>query len=221
MTAPGTVWPVTGDVEGMSLPDKIGQLITHLVYGSHADQADDRNRELFGVATPAEVVAKYRLGGVIYFAWAGNTVDPQQIGRLSNGLQQAALAATGVGLIIGTDQETGRVARMGPPATQFPGAMALAATHSAQAVRRAYAITGSELAAVGVNTCFAPVADVNIDQANPVIGIRSFSSEPDVVAEYVGAGIAGLQRDAGVAASAKHFPGHGDTHTTATMRCPG
>ena len=83
---------------------------------------------------------------------------PQQIGRLSNGLQQAAVAATGTGLIIGTDQETGRVARMGPPATQFPGAMALAATHSWQAVRRAYAITGSELATVGINTCFARCA---------------------------------------------------------------
>ncbi|SDS19949.1 glycoside hydrolase family 3 protein [Microlunatus soli] len=238
---------MTGDVLGqsvepllaaMSLPDKIGQLITHLVYGASADEPDDRNTDLFGVATPAEVVAKYRLGGVIYFAWAGNTADPQQIGRLSNGLQQAAGRAGLPGLIIGTDQETGRVARMGPPATQFPGAMALAATHDAGAVRVAYRITGAELAAVGVNTCFAPVADVNIDQANPVIGIRSFSSEPDVVAEYVRAAIAGLQRDAGpelgspspgdsearvgsgLAAAAKHFPGHGDTSTDSHHALP-
>lgn len=204
----------------MDLPDKIGQLIMHLVYGSAADEPDDRNTELFGVPTGAEVVAKYRLGGVIYFAWAGNTADPQQIGRLSNGLQQAATAATGIGLLIGTDQETGRVARMGPPATQFPGAMALAATHDLGAIREAYAITGSELAAVGVRACFAPVADVNIDQANPVIGVRSFSSESDVVADCVGAAISGLQRDSGVASAAKHFPGHGDTGTDSHHALP-
>ncbi|HEY9293710.1 MAG TPA: glycoside hydrolase family 3 N-terminal domain-containing protein, partial [Microlunatus sp.] len=194
---------------GMTLQDKIGQLIFHLVYGAAADQADERNRELFGVATPAEVVQKYRLGGVIYFAWAGNTEDPQQIGRLSNGLQEASE----IGLIIGTDQETGRVARMGPPATQFPGAMALAAAHDLDLTREAYGITGRELSAVGINADFAPVADVNANQANPVIGVRSFGGEPDVVSEHVVAAIAGLQRDAGVAAAAKHFPGHGDTGT--------
>lgn len=197
----------------MDLQTKIGQLIGLLVYGEAADEADDRNTELYGVATPAEVITRYRPGGVIYFAWAGNTKDPQQIGRLSNGLQAAATAAGLPPLLIGTDQETGRVARMGPPATQFPGAMALAATHSPDLVRQAYAITGRELRAVGINADFAPVADVNVNQANPVIGIRSFSSEPDVVAEHVAAATAGLQLDAGISAAAKHFPGHGDTAT--------
>ena len=197
----------------MDLQTKIGQLLTLLVYGDSADAADDRNVELYGVPTPAQVIARYRPGGIIYFAWAGNTVDPQQIGRLSNGLQAAAAAAGLPPLIIGADQETGRVARMGRPATQFPGAMALAATHTPDLVRQAYAITGRELRAVGINTDFAPVADVNVNQANPVIGIRSFSSEPDVVAEYVAAATAGLQLDAGVSAAAKHFPGHGDTAT--------
>ena len=195
----------------MDLQTKIGQLITLLVYGDSADTADDRNTELYGVATPAEVIRRYRPGGVIYFAWAGNTDNPQQIGRLSNGLQAAAKAAGLPPLIIGTDQETGRVARMGPPATQFPGAMALAATHSPDLVRQAYAITGTELRAVGINADFAPVADVNVNQSNPVIGIRSFSSEPDVVSDHVAAATAGLQLDAGISAAAKHFPGHGDT----------
>jgi beta-N-acetylhexosaminidase len=204
----------------MTLEQKIGQLIIHLVYGAAADQPDDRNTALFGVATPAEVVAKYHLGGVVYFAWAGNTEDPQQIGRLSNGLQEAARCVGLPPLIIATDQETGRVARMGPPATQFPGAMALAAAHSCDAVRQAYAITGRELRAVGINTDFAPVADVNVNQANPVIGIRSFSSEPDIVADHVAAAVAGLQLDAGISAVAKHFPGHGDTATDSHHRLP-
>ncbi|QGN33453.1 glycoside hydrolase family 3 protein [Microlunatus sp. Gsoil 973] len=197
----------------MNLEQKIGQLIIQLVYGAADDEPDKRNTELFGVPTPAEVVRKYHLGGVVYFAWAGNTADPRQIGRLSNGLQAAAKAAGLPPLIIGTDQETGRVVRMGPPATQFPGAMALAAAHSADAVRQAYAITGRELRAVGINADFAPVADVNVNQANPVIGVRSFSSEPDVVADQVAAAVAGLQLDAGISAAAKHFPGHGDTAT--------
>lgn len=197
----------------MDLQTKIGQLITLLVYGDSADAADDRNTELYGVPTPAEVIKHYRPGGVIYFAWAGNTVDPHQIGRLSNGVQAAAKAAGLPPLIIGTDQETGRVARMGPPATQFPGAMALAATHSPDLVRQAYAITGRELRAVGINTDFAPVADVNVNQSNPVIGTRSFGSESDVVARHVAAATAGLQLDAGISAAAKHFPGHGDTAT--------
>ena len=197
----------------MDLQTKIGQLITLLVYGDSAEKTDDRNTQLYGVPTPAEVITRYRPGGVIYFAWADNTGDPQQIGRLSNGLQAAARSADLPPLIIGTDQETGRVARLGPPATQFPGAMALAATHSPDLVRQAYAITGRELRAVGINADFAPVADVNVNQANPVIGIRSFSSEPDVVAEHVAAATAGLQLDAGISAAAKHFPGHGDTAT--------
>ena len=203
----------TGDPDSvlaeLSLEDKIGQMIMHLVYGEAADTVDERNTELFGVATPAEVVQKYRLGGVIYFAWAGNTADPRQIGRLSNGLQHAAA----IPLLIGTDQETGRVVRMGPPATQFPGAMAMAAGHRSERIREAYMITGTELRAVGVNADFAPVADVNARPANPVIGTRSFSSEPDVVADHVAAAVAGLQLDAGIASAAKHFPGHGDTDT--------
>src|SRR4051794_22776786 len=182
----------------LTLEEKVGQLIFHLVYGASADQADDRNTELFGVATPAEVVAKYHLGGVIYFAWAGNTAEPHQIGRLSNGLQAAAR----IPLIIATDQETGRVARMGPPATQFPGAMALGAAHAPELTREAYAITGRELRAVGVTADLAPVADVNVNQANPVIGVRSFSSESDVVGDHVRAAIDGLQLDAGISAAA-------------------
>ncbi len=200
----------------MSPEEKIGQLIFHLVYGASADQADDRNTALFGVATPAEVVAKYRLGGVIYFAWAGNTENPQQIGRLSNGLQ----AAAGIPLIVGTDQEGGRVARMGPPATQFPGAMALGAAHAPELTREAYAVIGRELRAVGITADFAPVADVNSRPANPVIGIRSFGSEPDVVGDHVRAAIAGLQLDGGLCAAAKHFPGHGDTGTDSHHALP-
>jgi len=159
----------------MSLEQKVGQLFVCYAYGPAADTADPRNTSLYGVATPAEVVRKYHLGGVIYFAWTDSVKDPQQIARLSNGLQSASLADSGIPLQISTDQEYGVVFRVGPPATEFPGAMTLGATRSAQYARLAAGIGGRELKAVGISTDFAPVADVNVNPLNPVIGVRSFS----------------------------------------------
>jgi len=205
----------------MSLEQKVGQLFVAYVTGATADTASQENLDRFRVATPAEAVQKLHLGGVIIFAWSGNTADPEQIAALSNGLQRAALAPADCGrgrhrspaipLTIATDQETGLVARVQPPATQFPGAMALAAGRPLGATRTAFAITGAELAAFGINTDYAPVADVNVNPANPVIGVRSFSSSPQLVGSHVGAAVDGLQQDADISAAAKHFPGHGDT----------
>ncbi len=123
-------------------------------------------------------------------------------------------------LQIAIDQEQGVVTRIGPPATQFPGSMALGAGGSAPDARTAAAITGRELLAMGVNTNFAPVCDVNVNPLNPVIGTRSFSSHPDLAAELVAAQVAGYQRDGGVSSSAKHFPGHGDTATDSHVAFP-
>lgn len=116
----------------MSLEEKVGQLFVSRVYGHSAtapDQADiDANLEELGVRTAAELVEKYHVGGVIYFTWAHNTRDPHQIAALSNGIQKASLARpNGLPVLIGTDQEHGIVARVGKPATLFPGAMALGA----------------------------------------------------------------------------------------------
>ena len=204
----------------LSLEQQVGQLIVQYVYGADADQPDPRNLERYGVATPAEVVTKYQLGGVIYFAWSDNTADPAQVRRLSDGLQRAALAGpAGVALDISVDQETGRVARIGRPATMFPGAMALGAGGSVERTRQVFRITGVELRAMGISTDYAPDADVNVNPANPVIGIRAFGSRPAMVAEHVGAAVRGL-RDGGVGAAAKHFPGHGDTGTDSHTALP-
>ncbi|TCN38713.1 beta-glucosidase-like glycosyl hydrolase [Kribbella orskensis] len=204
----------------MSLEQKVGQLFVSYVYGPTADTADQRNTNLYGVATPAEVVRKYRLGGVIYFAWTDSVANPDQIARLSNGLQSASLDNQGIPLQISTDQEHGVVFRVGPPATQFPGAMALGATRSATNARTAGGIGGRELKAVGVSTDFAPVADVNVNPLNPVIGVRSFSSDPQLVAQLTAAQVAGYQRDGRIVSTAKHFPGHGDTATDSHTGIP-
>lgn len=204
----------------MSLEQKVGQLFVSYVYGPTADTPDPRNTDLYGVATPAEVVRKYRLGGVIYFAWTDSVANPDQIARLSNGLQSASLDNQGIPLQISTDQEHGVVFRVGPPATQFPGAMALGATRSATNARTAGGIGGRELKAVGVSTDFAPVADVNVNPLNPVIGVRSFSSDPQLVAQLTAAQVAGYQRDGRIVSTAKHFPGHGDTATDSHTGIP-
>ncbi|MGA5098080.1 glycoside hydrolase family 3 protein [Streptomyces lavendulocolor] len=202
-------------ISRMSLEEKVGQLFVMRVYGHSAtdpDQADvDANLKEIGVRTAAELIARYHVGGIIYFSWAHNTRDPHQIADLSNGIQRAALdRAVPVPLLISIDQEHGIVARIGEPATLMPGAMALGAGGSRSDARRAAHLAGTELAAMGIRQNYAPVADVNVNPANPVIGVRSFGADPRAVAGMVAAQVSGYQR-AGVAATSKHFPGHGDT----------
>ena len=214
---------VTSTLARMTTEEKVGQLFIQNVYGKDATTPDARNIPLYGVASPAEVVRKYHLGGVIYFAWTDSVQNPQQITGLSNGLQQAALTQDSkvhVPLQVATDQEQGVVTRIGPPATQFPGSMALGAGRSTDDARTAARITGEELKAMGVNTDFAPDSDVNVNALNPVIGTRSFSSDPGLAADMVGAQVRGYQDDAGISSSAKHFPGHGDTATDSHVAFP-
>ncbi|GAB1329512.1 glycoside hydrolase family 3 protein [Streptomyces sennicomposti] len=202
-------------ISRMTLEEKVGQLFVMRVYGHSAtdpDQADiDANLGEIGVRTAAELVAKYRVGGIIYFTWAHNTRDPRQIADLSNGIQRACLTQPrGLPALIATDQEHGIVCRIGAPATLFPGAMAIGAGGSASDARTLGRISGAELRAMGVNQDYSPDADVNVNPANPVIGVRSFGADPDAVARLVAAEVRGYQ-DSRVAATAKHFPGHGDT----------
>ncbi|WP_327359289.1 glycoside hydrolase family 3 protein [Streptomyces sp. NBC_01304] len=208
----------------MTLEEKVGQLFVMRVYGHSAtapDQVDiDHNLEEIGVRSAAELIAKYHVGGIIYFAWAHNTRDPHQIADLSNGIQKSGLQqTTPVPLLISTDQEHGIVCRVGKPATLMPGAMALGAGGSTSDARRAAKIAGAELAAVGIRQNYAPVADVNVNPANPVIGVRSFGADPQAVAELVAAQVKGYQ-SGGVAATSKHFPGHGDTATDSHTGIP-
>jgi beta-N-acetylhexosaminidase len=209
----------------MSLPEKIGQLFTTYVYGrdATAPAAADAtaNRREYGVDTPAQVVSKYHLGGVIYFAWSHNLESPGQVVTLSNGLQAAATGSgAGVPLAVSTDQENGIISRLPAPSTQLPGNMALGAGRSVLDAYNSARITGRELRVVGINQAWAPVADVNVNPANPVIGVRSFSSDPTLAAALTAAQVAGFQLGAGTAAAAKHFPGHGDTATDSHTGLP-
>jgi beta-N-acetylhexosaminidase len=210
----GATDPAATALAGMTTDQKIGQLFETNVYGSSATEETAAeaatNHSLYGVDTGAEVVAKYHLGAIIYFSWTDNLADPTQIATLSNGLQQAAADAGDAPLLISTDQEGGNVTRIGAPLAVSPGNMALGATFSP---RDSYAMsyaTGRQLAALGINADDAPVADVNTNPQNSADGPRSFGDRAGHVAAMVRASVRGYQ-DAGIAATAKHFPGLGST----------
>src|SRR5712691_123161 len=145
--------------------------------------------------------------------------DPRQLAHYIAAAQQAATERNGVPLFIACDQEGGHIRFMRSIATEVPSNMGLGATGDASAAAEAAAILASELVAVGVNWNLAPVADVNNNPHNPVIGARAYSDHPVVVSAFAGAAI-GAYQAAGLLACAKHFPGHGDTSVDSHVSLP-
>jgi len=162
-------------------------------------------------ASPEIITAlnNYRPGGLTLFR-SFNIDQPAQVRRLTDSLQRLALDLGLPPLLIGVDQEGGQLMAIGEGTTPLPGNMALGATGSTELARKAGAVLGQELAAMGVNVNYVPSCDVNINPYNPVIGTRSFGESPEAVARLASAMIEGIQ-STGVASTAKHFPGHGDT----------
>ena len=189
-------WQVDQALATMTLEEKVGQLFMVRV-GSDIDV----------------VFQNFKPGGVILFSKDAQTVT--QVLELTQRMQ--ALAGS-VPLFIAIDQEGGRVIRLAP-GTSMPGNMALGATRSAELTRKTAQIIGSELAALGITIDLAPVLDVNNNPDNPVIGVRSFGDDPLEVARLGVSYIQGLH-DAGIAATAKHFPGHGDTAIDSHLSMP-
>jgi beta-N-acetylhexosaminidase len=161
-----------------------------------------------------ERVARGPLGGVTLYR-SLNVSDAEQVAALTSRLQEASQEQ----LLIGADQEGGQLVALGDDTTPFPGNLALGATGSAEFAREVGECLGRELAAMGVNIDYAPVCDVNSNPNNPVVGARSFGEDPTRVGELAAALVAGLQ-SVGVAATAKHFPGHGDTSTDSHYGIP-
>lgn len=153
------------------------------------------------------ILSDYQFGGVILFA--ENVVETEQTASLVYQMQSTQVDSDNLPLLIGIDQEGGIVNRLGS-GTQLPGNMALGATNNPEYAKLAGEIIGSELEALGINVNFAPSVDVNNNPKNPVIGLRSFSSDPNIVSEF-GLGYIDGIKEHNVAVAAKHFPGHGDT----------
>lgn len=185
-------------IAGMTIEEKVGQLI---IVGFEGKQVNK--------AIKAHIGQRF-VGGIALFG--RNIQSLQQVVRLTNELQRLAqMTKHQIPLIIAIDQEGGWVTRLKKGATILPGNMALGAIGSTELAERAGELTAVELAAVGINLNFAPVMDVNNNPCNPVIDRRSFGESPEVVSRLGAAYIKGLQRNKDVLATAKHFPGHGDT----------
>ncbi|WP_431933926.1 glycoside hydrolase family 3 protein [Micromonospora sp. RP3T] len=153
------------------------------------------------------------LGGVVLFA--RNVVDHEQVATLT-----ANLRAERPDVIVAIDEEAGDVTRIeSARGSSRPGNFALGAVDDATLTEDVARDLGAELAAVGITLDYAPDADVNSNPANPVIGVRSFGADPELVARHTAAWVRGLQAG-GVAACAKHFPGHGDTRVDSHLDLP-
>lgn len=190
----------------MTLKEQIGQV---LVVGFHG---------LTPTPEIIDLIQNHHVGNIILFS--RNTHDSQQLRTLTHDLQQLARdAGHRHPLLISIDQENGTVRRLGPDATYFPGNMALGAVGSEQTAYEIARVAGLELLELGVNFNLAPVVDVNNNPANPVIGNRSFSEDPQQVARLGAVAVKGWQ-DAGVIACLKHFPGHGDTAVDSHLALP-
>ena len=198
--------PVASPITDMTLEEQIGQI---LMVGFHG---------LTPTPEIIDLIQNYHIGGVILFS--RNVQDTQQVLHLTRTLQEIARAAGHrFPLLISIDQENGMVNRLGYGSTVFPGNMALGAIGSEQVAHDVALATGQELHALGLNMNLAPVVDVNNNPANPVIGVRSFGEDPQLVARLGAAMVKGYH-EAGVISCLKHFPGHGDTAVDSHLALP-
>ncbi|WP_409276124.1 glycoside hydrolase family 3 protein [Neobacillus sp. SCS-31] len=181
----------------MSDKEKIGQLVMPSTHDNSNRMPDERSEKL---------IKEYNVGSVIVY---GNR-DAKKTAENNNQLQKwASETRLHIPLFISADLEYGSVQHV-TDGTAFPRQMGIGATRDLKAAEEVAKITAIESKATGFNWNYSPVADVNTNPANPVIGVRSFGERTDLVSQMTVAQIKGYQEN-GVVATAKHFPGHGDT----------
>lgn len=180
----------------LSLQQKIGQLIMAGFDGLAPDSQIEN------------LIRSKHLGGVILFR--RNIANPEQVARLNRRLQKINADQSEIPLLIAVDQEGGVVARLEEGVTPLPSALAFRAAGSPEDCEALTRIANTELHLLGFNVNFAPVLDVNNNPRNPVIGVRAYGETVDDVCTYGLAALRGIEQ-AGMVATAKHFPGHGDT----------
>lgn len=195
-------------VRGMSLEEKAAQL---LMVHFHGEEANEEARAL---------IQDLKVGGIIYYNWSNGLYSPKQVKLLSDGLQKLAQEAPhAMPLLIAVDQEGGTKVRLNQGFPVFPGHHALGEKNDPVFTEEVSFALAQELKAVGINMNLAPVVDVNSNPDNPVIGIRSFGSDPKTVAAMGKSFLQG-HKQVGIIATLKHFPGHGDTGTDSHHALP-
>ena len=159
------------------------------------------------------------VGGVILM---GRNIEPPKRMRQTLAALQTRAQSRGLPpLFVAVDQEGGRVQRLGPPKyAAYPSAREIGESADPAKARAVARFIGEELQGLGFHWDFAPVLDVDNNPHNPVIGSRSYGSDPNLVAALGAAAVRGFQEDAGILACGKHFPGHGDTDTDSHHALP-
>lgn len=188
------------EVEKLSVEELVGELfMPRLEVQSFQEDKDYRLHM-------ERLVREHKVGGFCIF---GGTIET--VCRTIAHLQRLAIASSQVPLLFSADFEFGLPMRLNEGGTEFPDAMALGKTGDIMLTMSVAKAIARESQLLGIGWNFAPVADVNSNPRNPIINTRSFGEEPKFVSAYVEAFVRGLEEE-GIAASAKHFPGHGDTY---------
>jgi beta-N-acetylhexosaminidase len=181
----------------MTDKEKIGQLVMPATQDNSMKMPDERTQKL---------IQEYHVGSVIVY----DNRNAETTAKYNNQLQQWAQdTRLGIPLFITADLEYGAGMHV-TDATAFPRQMAIGATRDIKAAEEMAEITAIESKATGFNWNYSPVADVNTNPANPVIGVRSFGEKTELVSQFTAAQVKSYQEN-GLLATAKHFPGHGDT----------
>ena len=183
-------------VSEMTLRQQVGQMFMLSFFGSPMNEPT------------RAMLREWQPGAVVLLP--SNLGTPAQVAALTNDIQQTIVGAGGLPAFIAVDQEGGVIQRLRDGFTEFPTPALWAATNNPTLVEQVGAAMAAELLAVGVNMNLAPVADLNTNPRNPIIGRRAFGADPTLAAQAVAAWVRGSQ-SVGVMAMAKHFPGHGDT----------
>ena len=191
------------DIHELTTDEKVGQLFAPGAHAVYTNESGWRYRELL------HHVRDNKVGGIIWFL-----SNVYETAFLTQRLQDESR----VPLLISADLEAGVGMRL-LDTTYWPPAMAVAATGDPKFAEEQGRITAREAKVLGINHILAPVADVNVNPDNPVINARSYGEDPNDVAKFVAAFIRGVQGE-GVLATAKHFPGHGDTHVDSHRSLP-
>ena len=191
----------------MTLEEKAGQMVMGLNAPGWPISAD-----------PHAAIRQHGIGSLLSFAY--HTMSPTEAAELNNELQRTAAATRlGIPILNSADFEQGLASLMLHNATALPYQMGLAAVSDPEAADRAALVAGREIKAAGFHWTFAPVADVNNNPANPVIGVRSFGSDTGMVTDLTARQVRAYRR-AGIMTTVKHFPGHGDTATDSHTGLP-
>ena len=192
------------DIKNLTLDEKIGQLI---IFGFDGYDINEHAINL---------IKRYKAGNVILFT--RNISTPEQVFKLNQNLQKLALETVNIPMFITIDQEGGMVTRIKKGVTFFPGSMTISASNNLENSYLVGKKIGQELISLGININLAPTLDINNNPYNPVIGVRSYGDTKEIVTKNGLAFIKGLQEN--VIATAKHFPGHGDTFIDSHLELP-